>query len=387
MWRDLSRQHACQSPAMDKILDLVGLNNVKKEAVKIFELALQYSKMTPRQRSTNIGSFNYCFAGNPGTGKTTVAKLFAELLRDSGLRGTDTFVQCNAQKLKEDGPEEFRKLITNAMNGVLFIDEAYDLDPNADFKGKPIVAELLTAAEKHQDKLSIIIAGYENDINKKLYSYNDGLKNRFQTIIFEDFDENELSEIWRREIKRRGWTSDEKVDRIATNRLLRDSKRKGFCNAHAVRNLADLAFQQTLSRADFNQTMMLETSDIIGIHPLKNPEIQALLTEVNGMIGWAKFKKEFGELIKLCGQSYDRELNGKPPLPISLNRMFLGPPGVGKTTAAKFYSRLLKHLNYLSDGQVLEKKADEFVGQKFEETQEKTLVSLCCLLLVTTYVQ
>lgn len=373
MWRDLSRQHAYQSPAMDKILDLVGLNNVKKAAVKIFELALQYSKMTPRQRSANIGSFNFCFAGNPGTGKTTVAKLFAELLRDSGLRGTDTFVQCNAQKLKEDGPEEFRKLITNAMNGVLFIDEAYDLDPNADFKGKPIVAELLTAAEKHQDKLSIIIAGYENDINKKLYSYNDGLRSPFKTVIFEDFDEKELSELWRCEIKARGWTSDNKVDRIATNRLVRASKRKGFCNALAVRKLADLACQQALSRADFNQTMMLQTSDIIGIHPLKNPEIQTLLTEVNGMIGWAKFKKAFGELIKLCGQSYDRELNGKPPLPISLNRMFLGPPGVGKIAAAKFYSRLLKHLNYLSDGQVLEKKADEFIGQESRQTQEKTL--------------
>jgi hypothetical protein len=88
-------------------------------------------------------SEKYKFVLFQGTGKTTVARLIAEILKDAGIRSKGTFVETSAQALKDNGPEKFRELIQSAMDGVLFIDEAYDLDPKGDFKGKPIVTELL----------------------------------------------------------------------------------------------------------------------------------------------------------------------------------------------------------------------------------------------------
>ena len=72
-----------------------------------------------------------------------MARLIAGILKDAGIRSEGTFVETSAQSLKNDGPEKFKELIQSAMDGVIFIDEAYDLDPKGDFKGKPIVTELL----------------------------------------------------------------------------------------------------------------------------------------------------------------------------------------------------------------------------------------------------
>ena len=101
--------------------------------------------------------------GNPGTGKTTVARLFAAVLHDSGLRSKNVFQECTAQKLKDGGVDEFRKLAQEALDGVIFIDEAYDLDPAGDkFKGAPIVNELVTLTENERARLTCILAGYED---------------------------------------------------------------------------------------------------------------------------------------------------------------------------------------------------------------------------------
>ena len=112
---------------------------------------------------------NYCFLGNPGTGKTTVARLFAAILHDSELRSQNVFKECGAQKVKDDGIDEFRKLAQGAMDGVLFIDEAYDLDPMGDkFKGAPIVNELVTLTENERARLTCILAGYEDRFDRWL---------------------------------------------------------------------------------------------------------------------------------------------------------------------------------------------------------------------------
>ena len=92
-----------------------------------------------------------------------MARLFAAVLHDSELRSKNVFQECGAQKVKDDGIDEFRKLAQAAMDGVLFIDEAYDLDPQGDkFKGAPIVNELVTLTENERGRLTVILAGYED---------------------------------------------------------------------------------------------------------------------------------------------------------------------------------------------------------------------------------
>ena len=125
-------------------------------------------------------SLNFSLLGNPGTGKTTVAKLLGQLLHELGLRSSTTFKSTSGEDMAREGASEAAKLIAQADNGVLFIDEAYQLDPAKNSEGKAIVNQLLTAAEENRETLSIIFAGYKDDTEEKLYAYSCGLQSRFR---------------------------------------------------------------------------------------------------------------------------------------------------------------------------------------------------------------
>lgn len=260
-----------------------------------------------------------------------MARLFAAILCDSGVREKNDIIELTAQQAKDGGIDEFRKAIAKAKNGVLFIDEAYDLDPQGDFKGKPIVNELLTLCETNRDEISVILAGYEDDFEKKFFAYNEGLKSRFRMCHFEDFDENELQTIWSESRKRKGWEEEEGVAQVVVKRLMKSAGRKGFGNAREVRSRLEQATQSAMSRLGHNfsmKTMKLKIEDVIGRDPrLSNEKLQGIIDEIQEKVGWGRVKKHIAELVKLCGVNYERELLGQPPLDIFLNRMFLGNPG------------------------------------------------------------
>jgi len=376
VWEELKETQGCASDAMDKLVDLTGLKKVKVTAVALFKSALQFRRMNPEARKANALSLNYCFLGNPGTGKTTVARLFAEVLHDSGMRTKKTFTECTAQKLKDAGADEFRKQAKGALDGVLFIDEAYDLDPVGDkFKGAPIVNELLTLAENERDRLTVILAGYEDDMNSKMYAYNDGLKSRFQEVIFEDFDEGELMRIWTDMREQRKWTeADPRLTSVLIRRLLKSAGRKGFGNAREVRKRLEQAAASAMSRPDFDpESMTLNIADVVGEDPRNNPKLRKMLDEINEKTGWSRIKKAVADLVTVCGANYHRELDGQAPLPVFMNRMFLGNPGTGKTTCAKLYGQVLKHLGFLSLGDVVFKTAGDLGGSVVGEAKQKTL--------------
>lgn len=331
-----------------------------------------------------------------GTGKTTVARLFASILCDSGVRANDGFVEITAQEAKDGGPDEFRKTIASAMGGVLFIDEAYDLDPVGDFKGKPIVNELLTLCENERDNISVILAGYEDDFEKKFFAYNEGLRSRFTNVSFDDFDEAELTTIWSHMRSKKKWAEEDGVCRVVVKRLCKSAGKKGFGNAREVRKRLETATQEAMARLgnSFSQDkMLLKISDVIGEDPrLSNEKLARVRKEIDEKIGWKRIKDQVEELLRICGVNYERELMGKPTLDVFLNRMFLGNPGTGtssfclshttryilltilppsgKTTCAKLYGRLLKELGFLSNGDVVSKTASDFVGSVIGESQK-----------------
>ncbi|KAG7382936.1 hypothetical protein PHYPSEUDO_004232 [Phytophthora pseudosyringae] len=371
-WETLKSQYGCRSEAMEDLLKLVGLTTVKQAAVNLFKNAMVLQQLSVTQRKKNAMAFNYCFVGNPGTGKTAVARLFANVLKDSKIRRANTFVECTAQKLKDDGADEFRLKLKQAKGGVLFIDEAYELDPAGDFKGKPIVAELLTAAEDKRDDLSIILAGYEDDIQKKLYAYNDGLPSRFEEVTFEDFDAHDLEIVWDGLAQDRGWEYKKAIAKVACRRLAKAAGRKGFGNARAVRKLFEQAVKEAMAREDFDGNLKFQTVDLLGDRPSTNPKLQMVLNEVNEKPGWHKIKEEMKKLVRISDENYERELKGQETVPLCLNRLFLGNPGMGKTTCAGYYGRILKALHFLSNGEVVKKTAGDFIGSHVGESQTKT---------------
>lgn len=218
------------------------------------------------------------------------------------------------------------------MGGVLFIDEAYDLDPIGDSAGKPIVNELLTLCENDRDNISVILAGYEDEFQKKFFAYNDGLKSRFREVLFEDFDEVELSKIWTDMRTKKQWCEDQHVCSVAVKRIAKMSGKKGFGNAREVRRRLEDATRSAMARLGqaFSQAnMILKIEDVIGEDPrLSNEKLQLVLKAVDEKIGWKRVKDKVTQLIELCGTNYQRELLGKPPFQVFLSRMFLGSPGM-----------------------------------------------------------
>ncbi|KAJ3187506.1 hypothetical protein HDU85_006800 [Gaertneriomyces sp. JEL0708] len=373
LWENVKIRDGVQSAAMDKLLQLTGLKKVKLAAIQLFESAAAFMKMSLKDRRANTLTLNYCFLGNPGTGKTTVARLFAEILHDSQLREKNTFIETTAQKLKDEGTDKFRQLVKDAKHGVLFIDEAPDIDPMGDFKGKPIVAELLTIAENERDKLSIILAGYEDDMNKKLYAFNDGLKSRFEEILFEDFDEYDLSTVWGGMLADRGWVADKQVANLVVKRLVKQANRKGFGNARSVRKCLEAATKKAMSREGFDCRLKLQVVDVAGENPMDNSKLKLLLEELNEKTGWGTIKQSINELLSVCQKNYERELQGIEPLAIFVNRLCLGSPGTGKTTFATLYSKILKQLNILSVGEVVGESQTK-TGAILEAAKGKVLV-------------
>ena len=275
--------------------------------------------------------------------------------------------------MKDDGPNEFRKLAASAKNGILFIDEAYDLDPKGDSQGKPIVSELLVISENDRKHLSIILAGYEDEMNEKLFSFNEGIKSRFEMVYFEDFDEAELKTIWKGEVEKHKFVCGDIVSTVAAKRLVKMSGRKGFGNARAVRKEVEKAIQVAMAREDFDASKMtLSIEDVVGESPLDNPKLKAILKEFDEKVGWLKIKASVNQLIEICRKNFTLQLMGKKTLPVMLNRLFLGNPGTGKTTCAKLYGRLLKELNFLSIGDVVMSTASDFVGSHIGESPKKT---------------
>jgi hypothetical protein len=219
------------------------------------------------------------------------------------------------------------------VGGVLFLDEAYDLDPEKNPEGRAILAELMSVAEDQRDSVTIILSGYKDDIEQKLFRYNVGMASRFQVVPFEDFSREELGSIWRGFCKDKEWRCEEDVCDVVSRRLARGIGRRGFGNARDVRNL----FQRTVSiakmrffrdeRKDAIPTIVME--DVIGKEPLRNAnaELDRALRELEGYVGLNTVKKAIMQLVDVSHNNYIHEKKGERVDDVMLNRLFLGNPG------------------------------------------------------------
>jgi len=198
---------------------------------------------------------------------------------------------------------------------------------------------------------------------------------------FDDYTAEELSRIFEKQVardKKAGFSIEsEGAALVAARRVCRNRGMKGFGNARDM----DTLRKQALRAAVIRRNLELERSgqmplpvillvDIIGPSPNDNAAIAALLKQVDQR-GWEMAHQKFCLVVGQLEENYQRELQGRAPLAIQLNTMMFGPPGTGKTTVAKLYAQLLHLTKFLTKGELIDKKASDFVGSHEGDTQAK----------------
>ena len=227
--------------ALEELDGLVGLAEVKR-AVHRIVVGVRASRL--RGKAANICAGHYSFEGNPGSGKTTVARILGRIFRELGVLKSGHVVEVTrshlvGQYLGQTAPQ-VRERTNAAMDGVLFIDEAHNLiQGDRDSFGKEAIGELTAILENERSRLCVIVAGYSGPM-ARLFAQDPGWKSRFtQRIHFADFNPREMGEILRLMCERQDLTLHADLERNLEPILSRLRAREGeaFSNGRSVRNL------------------------------------------------------------------------------------------------------------------------------------------------------
>ena len=231
---------------MEELESLVGLTTIKDDVKELMAFVkIQKMRSDAGLRSVPV-SLHLVFTGNPGTGKTTVARIIGRLYKQIGVLSKGQLVEVDRSGLVAGyvGQTAIKtgEAIQKALGGVLFVDEAYALTPQDaggnDF-GREAVEAILKAMEDHRDDLVVIVAGYE-ELMEQFISSNPGLESRFNRyFLFEDYNGQELYEIFRKMCEKNGYAPDDEAAEAA-KKLLQDKyeqRDENFGNARDVRNL------------------------------------------------------------------------------------------------------------------------------------------------------
>ncbi|MFO7447030.1 MAG: AAA family ATPase [Ignavibacteriaceae bacterium] len=384
--------------ALNKLNNLTGLSSVKKEINEIIKLARFYTEKGENV-STKFSS-HLVFLGNPGTGKTTVARLFSEIYSALGILPKGHLIEVDRQGLVGSyvgqTAEKTKELIDKAIGGTLFIDEAYSLvkkeNDSSDF-GKEALDTLLKRMEDDRGRFIVIAAGYTEEMNKFLKS-NPGLQSRFnRTITFEDYTPEELYSIAENLFIEKEHETDEEVKEQLKkyfNRIYR-IRDKNFGNARVVRNLTETALKNHLLRiADIplaqrteSEIKCIRLADIKDLIADKKEKqivkvtgdpvlLDQYLNELHELVGLDSVKNSVDKLISSLKVAKLREERGMKVIPKNLNSVFTGSPGTGKTTIARLLSRIYKEMGIIEKGHLVEVDRSSLVAGYQGQTADKT---------------
>ena len=373
-----------------KLNGLVGLAGVKKE---ISNLAAFLNLQIRRGETNTFQGKHYVFTGNPGTGETTVARIMADVFRTLGIVSRGQLVEADRAKLVAGyaGQTAIKtnQLIDSALGGVLFIDEAYTLKSNdQDSFGAEAIDTLLKRLEDDRGKFICIVAGYTDNMHDFIDT-NPGLKSRFtQTIHFDDYTPDELTQIFLNLAKAKNFTVDEETQGTIHRQfeqlyLRRD---KNFGNAREARRIFDQAVEKQSQRLvsmmgnpDFkDEDMYRITSADLEIEPAEKARpLDEVLNELDEFIGMRSVKNMIRRLAVQSMFMKQRAAMGAGKVQqMSMNFILTGNPGTGKTSVARKMGEVLQAMDILPTSRVIEASRATLVGKYMGETP-KIVNNMC----------
>ena len=383
---------------MFELDSLIGLTPIKQK-IREYSDYLRFVKLRKERGFTESDRINLhaVFKGNPGTGKTTVARLLGQIYKELGLLKKGHVHEVDradlvAEYIGQTAPKT-KEAIKKAKDGILFIDEAYALarkdDDNKDF-GKEVI-EILLKELSDADDIAIVVAGYPSEMETFLES-NPGLKSRFTIHYdFPDYTPQELVEIAGFASKKRGIglsaNAADSLKKFLTDRYR--ERDKFFGNARLVNSMLDEAkinlglrvmktekpeeldsmALSTLEKEDFDK-IFAEKARILPDIPIDEELLKESLGKLKGMIGLEQVKQEIEELVKLV--RFYKSMGKDVRKTFSLHSVFSGNPGTGKTTVARILAMIYKALGILERGHLVECDRQSLVGGYVGQTAIKT---------------
>lgn len=344
--------------SIDVLRNMPGTENILKQ----IDIYIETLKDTHNSSEGPRFRPHLVFSGNPGTGKTTVARLLADILREEGLLERGHLIEANVGDLEGEYIGQTRiktqALCDRARGGILFIDEAYGLmsggnGEHADY-GKEAIEVLMQFMENSSDSL-VILAGYKDDMENLIKNGNPGFMRRFNGkesfINFEDYNDEALYKIFKRQIKHYETTPDfdDRIRRIISYMYIHRNARWG--NASEMEKLASSVTgihrrrgsKSPLAVEDIPTDKMRLIND--------NIDYTTILSEVNELIGLAEVKEHLRTLLlSTLGRRREAlelgEVDMEKP---NLNFVFEGNPGTGKTTVANKMAKILYECGLIDD--------------------------------------
>ena len=352
-----------------KLDALIGMDEIKEKLAVLVNMSRQQQAAIQRGEMLEPPSTHIALLGRPGTGKTIVARLIAELLHASGVRRRKTppieigVKDIMSQYNQGDTIQKMNNHLRNAAGGVLFIDEAYGLASGDWAQGA--VTTLVDEMEKRRGDLTVILAGYP-DRMEELFRMNEGLRSRIPTdYIFHlrDYTSGEMCLISDSMI------SAKRVDitptaQAKTHELIRREATRPHANGREVRNLVDSWDKARLARGGHG----FELADIVDPRNVCATTAQGIIADFEKR--YVEMKEAVAWMRRISMSAADSIRRGQlEPAP---RMVFAGPPGTGKTETARIVGEFLHASGVLRHGRVREVSLQDFTSQYLGGAAERT---------------
>ena len=376
------REEKPKSKGMAGLNQMVGLSNLKHSLSQHLNMVKLANMRMKRGLHTQMPPLHMVFTGNPGTGKTTVADFLGEIYASMGLLSKGDVIRVEKSDLVGshvgETERKMKSILNRAKGNILFIDEAYQLyakEGQNDY-GENVIDSLLTTLANDKIDMIVILAGYPKDM-ERLLDMNVGLRSRFPyTFHFEDYSVEELHKIALQRATADSYVFTRKAEELLKSLIKREvlRKRSSFGNARFVTRLLSSEIlprmATRLSNLESEPTKRQLKTIVAEDIPISNEEaarienggfddeaIDAALKKLDSLVGQQGVKRAIRNFVDIARylNSAGEKFVGKGPLKWN----FVGNTGTGKSTVAEILAEILKAMNLLDKGNVIEVRGEQ----------------------------